>query len=272
MERLTRIEALLEEQGQRLSDLALGAESSYAPSRSSLQPMPSPSLVSASPASATSRTLEGHDIHADQAQFLIPYDHNTAAVSLLSLPIVRSLAGDYPKSYFYDIEETFPLPPPLDLIHQDPIAWPPAPDPGTLELLTDVYFAAVHPTYPLFTRQYFKSLYSSVLENGLTETPETAICLCVWALGCIFVSSTTPSARPPRDFDGLGLVFFKPALRLILSRTVWGFTPDVQICQALLLAASYIAHLGRPLHSWKMVHYASHKFLQLTHKYVCTTF
>ena len=256
---------MLEEQGQRLNDLALGATSSYAPSRSSLQPMPSPSLVAASPASVTSRTLEGHDIHGDQAQFLIPYDHSTAAVSLLSLPIVRSLAGDYPKNYFYDIEETSPLPPPLDLIHQEPIAWPPAPDPGILELLTDVYFTAVHPTYPLFTRQYFKTLYSNVLENGLTEDAETAICLCVWALGSIFVSNT-PSARLPRDFDTLGISFFVPALRLILCRTVWGFTPDVQICQALLLAASYIAHLGRPLHSWKMVHYASHKFLQLTHK------
>lgn len=59
---------------------------------------------------------------------------------------------------------------------------------------------------------------------------------------------------------------FQPALRLLLKWTVWGFQPSLPICQALVLAASFFAHLGRPLHSWRMAYFASHNFIFLYEK------
>ncbi|KAJ9132548.1 Fungal-specific transcription factor domain-containing protein [Pleurostoma richardsiae] len=264
VDRLSRIEALLEEQGQRLNDIAQGVPSPYGPNSLFLA---SSQGVAASPASTSARSVEGGtEAYLEHAQFLIPYDHSTAAVSLLALPAVRSLIGDFPKSYFYTIEENSSLPPPLDLLHPAPVSWP-GMDPGVLDSLTSTYFCVVHPNYPLFTQEYFKSLQASLLENGPSETAETAICFCVWALGSLAAGQPpVPSTQHLADQDDMGLEYFIPAWRIILCRTIWGFTPNLEICQALLLAGSYFAHLGKPLHSWKMIHFACHKFLQLFYK------
>jgi hypothetical protein len=182
------------------------------------------------------------------------------------------MVGEFPKNYFHDIEDALPLPQPLDILQSNDIQWPELESlgPNGLDRLAANYFACVHPNYPLFTEQDFARWRSHVFEHGLSETPETAICLGVWALGAI-APGDLPVPLPPSiqdEKDRLGLTFFQPALRLVLRWSVWGFKPNMTICQALLLAASYFAHLGRPLHSWKMVYFASLKFMFLFDKYV----
>lgn len=269
MERLTRIEALLEEHSMRLNDIALGTQGSFRPSRrSTLPPLNvSPQMSASSPVSV-SNASQGHlDAQLEQAQFLIPYGHTTSANALLSWPRLKSLAGDYPKDYFYNIEESLPLPPRLDLLYNSPDDWP-ALDPVLLDTLAQNYFSVAHATYPLFSPQTFRKWHSQLYENGPEETCETAICLCVYALGCL-VSPDDAPVNPELQIekDALGLQFFQPALQIILRRTMWGFQPTMENCQALLLGASYFAHLGRPLHSWKMVHYASDKLIFLLDKH-----
>ncbi|KAB5532610.1 hypothetical protein GE09DRAFT_371046 [Coniochaeta sp. 2T2.1] len=278
VERLTRIETLLEEQSQRLDDLVRGGGQEgfglFSPpgTRSSILPLEvshSPQFAGASPASAPNRSQENLlDRHLEQATFLIPYDHSTSANSLLAWPRVKALIGDYPEDYFFKLEQSLPLPPGLDLPNDNPEgsqlpAINPS-NPNVLESLTRNYFSVVHPNFPLFTYQEFRQWQAYLYEHGPEDTPETAICLCVYALGCLVSPREGHvDASVQAENDDLALQFFQPALTIILRHTVWGFRPRMEICQALILASSYFAHLGRPLHSWKMAVYASEKFISL---------
>jgi hypothetical protein len=280
VERLTRIEAILEEQSQRLDDIARGNSGTpglFSPqaTRLALDPFNvshSPQNAAVSP-SASSSSQENLDTQLEQAQFLIPYDHSTSANSLLSWPAVKPLIGDYPKDYFFRIEESLPLPRSLDILQEH--ALPdhlPTLSPNELESLVQNYFSAAHPNFPLFTYQTFQEWQAYLYEHGPENTPETAICLCVYALGCL-VSEVDEhiDAQVQAKKDQLALQFFQPALRIIIRLTVWSFRSRLEICQALLLAASCFAHLGRPLHSWKMGIYASSKYIYLQQKSVADT-
>lgn len=217
----------------------------------------SPQIPAASPLSASNRSLEAADVSFENAQFLIPTRHTATSTWLLSLPAIQSVIGEFPSTYFHELEESTPLPLPLDLVNPEPINWPSF-APELLQELADAYFRDVSPHLPLFSRQYYESLQSDLLENGPTQDIETAICLCIWALGRV-ASQSTQAAIPENESqpaEDLGLSFFQPALRIILSRSLWGFTPNLRVCQALFLAGTYFSYLGRPLHSWKMIYTA----------------
>ncbi len=196
---------------------------------------------------------------ADLTQFLIPKDHATVASALLAFPRARRLLGEYPRDFFFQLEETLPLPGLLDNIHGATQVWPSL-EPDVLEALSMNYFRYVHPHQPLFTHQSFSLWQDKLLQAQATDDITTAICFCVYALG-------TVSARSEdTEVEALGLEYFQPALRTILHHVIWGFRPNIAICQALLLAASYFSHLGRPLQSWRMAHYGSRIFLNLVER------
>jgi hypothetical protein len=277
VERLTRIEALLEEHGQQLKDIALHSGVPRGPIGSSFQPhsliFPPPHLALHSPSAAPAITpnrsqQENLDAHPDPAQFLIPYNHTASAMSLLSSGQLKSLVGDYPKEYLYSLEEDLPLPPPLGLLQNFSHDWPPL-DAGTLDSLARCYFMAAHPHFPLFTVQDLEGWQADLLKNGFDGSAETAICLCVYALGCL-VSTEGVDVSPEMqaEKDSVSLKFFYPAFRIILQETIWGFSPNMSTCQALILCSLYFAHMGRPLHSWKMAYFASLQFIQLLEEYV----
>lgn len=249
---------LLEEQGQRLNDMARGDHYAYTSTPASFPSFrSSPQIPAASPLSVSNRSLEAADVSFESAQFLIPPGHTATSIWLLSLPAIQSVIGDFPRTYFHELEESTPLPRPLDLVNPQPVNWPSF-APELLQKLADAYFRDVSPHLPLFSRQYYDILQNDLLENGPTEDIETAICLCIWALGCV-ASQSTEAAVPEHENDpaiDLGLDFFQPALRIILSKSTWGFTPNLKVCQALFLAGTYFSYLGRPLHSWKMIYTA----------------
>jgi len=279
VDRLTRIEALLEEQSQRLDDFARGVPQDtpglWSPRATrALNPLDlshSPQIGAASPASASNRSQENlldNRLH-EQAQFLIPYGHSTSANSLLAWPRVKALIGDYPEDYFFTIEESLPLPTclelPSDTEQESPLS---VLNPTVLDSLAHNYFSGVHPNFPLFSYQEFCGLHVNLCKHGPENTPQTAICLCVYALGCLVTPGDDHvDLDVQAKRDQLALQFFQTALRIILRHTVWSFRPRLEICQALILASSYFAHLGRPLHSWKMAMYASHKFMLLYDRY-----
>lgn len=217
----------------------------------------SPQIPAASPLSVSNRSLEAADVSFENAQFLIPMGHTATSIWLLSLPAIQSVIGEFPRTYFHELEESTPLPRPLDLVNPEPINWPSF-TPELLQELADAYFKDVSPHLPLFSRQYYEILQNDLLENGPTQDIETAICLCMWALGCV-ASHSAEAALPEHEnetAEDLGLNFFQPALRIILSKSVWCFTPNLRVCQALFLAGTYFSYLGRPLHSWRMIYTA----------------
>jgi hypothetical protein len=272
VDRLSRIEALLEEQSQRLSDIA---SSSTSPTpQSVLDPFKSsPRSLSATPAELSpilSRSGGESSLQAEPAHFLIPLEHYASANSLLSSPAVASLVGRYPQDYFYDIEEALPLPPQLDAMSLEnaPVSWPPLTI-NAVHTFTQNYFMLAHPNYPVFSQSTFDLMQGNMMEKGPTDSLNTAICYTVYALGCLVSRDREPGdsrAVHREKVTQLALQLFQPALRVILRRAIWGFRPNLEICQALVLTGSFFAHLGRPLHSWKMIYYSSFKYIFLLEK------
>ncbi|KAI1377745.1 hypothetical protein F4677DRAFT_444332 [Hypoxylon crocopeplum] len=254
IDRLARIESLLEHQSQQINQLSTRSSPvSYPTSQAdyfSTYQQQSDYL----PAS----TSAGIDHHLDSPQFLIPKGHATLPSTLLSLPKVRDLLGDYPRDFFFEVEEKLPLPGLLGSLYDSPLVWPSL-DLDNLDALADNYFRNVHPHHPLFTPSVFKSWQAQLIEEKDMEEIGTSICFCVYALGTV----CSDQGGNYESDETLGLQFFQPALRIMLHKLVWEFRSSIHLCQALLLAASYFAHLGRPLHSWKMAQFSSRTFLNL---------
>ncbi|KAK9776775.1 hypothetical protein AB5N19_10653 [Seiridium cardinale] len=254
-DRLARIEALLEQQSQQLRHLS----TSSTPTNASVVPFdynqsplfPQVSEFAEIPSFPQENTIES-------PAFLIPKGHTTLTTMLLSVPQVRDQLGDYPRDYFYKIEENQALPGTLQTPQSDRKTWPPLRQ-NILSRLSENYFRNVHPHHPLFSPGMFQVWQTRLIKKEAMANAEAAICLCVYALGAI----TTPIASTPDASDeALGLGFFRPALAMAIHEYTWNFKPDLAVCQALLLAGSYLSHLGRPVHSWRMVYFASQRFLQ----------
>jgi hypothetical protein len=264
-DRLSRIEAILEQQAQQLGDiLQLVGPASHA-SGVTLPPLYLPPELAAtpSPAIAANRLLaQPQAAVLDSHQFLIPPGHTTSPNSLLSSPPAKYLVGDYPTDYFFDIEERRPLPEQLDFLKDSDHEWPPL-NPNILDSLADGYFQAVHSHNPIFTREAFTQWKSEVYKNGPSDNMATAICCCVWALGALMAKGrafANPEQQTERD--ELALNLFRPALRVILCQSIWAFTPKIEYCQGLLLAGAFFSHSGRPLHNSRMVYFAARHFVE----------
>ncbi|KAI1265604.1 hypothetical protein F5Y18DRAFT_426696 [Xylariaceae sp. FL1019] len=244
IDRLSRIEALLEQQSRSIHQL-------------NSQPSHSPYSATLSDEVCRFMPLD-MNTSLETTQFLIPQNHATVATTLFSIPQVRDLIGTYPRDYFTRIEEKLPLPRLLDDFQDGPLILPNL-DQGCLDTLANDYFQYAHPHHPLFTRKTLGRWQAELLERQDTRSIRTAICLSAYALGTIS-SCHSENAEIP---ETLGLEYFQPAFKIIIKSVFLGFEPSIECCQALLLAASYLACLGRPLHSFKMIHFASRTFLRL---------
>lgn len=250
VDRLGRIEALLEQQSQQIYQLniRLGHSSSFADQLGH----------GSEKLGAIVRSHSVFNPSLEMSPFLIPQNHTALAGALLAIPQLREAIGDYPRDCFMRAEEKLPLPRLLDRLHDGPLVWP-ALDPHTVSTLATCYFQLVHPHQPLFTPRMFESWQKTLLETQNPDSIVTAICLCVYSLGALL----SPQHSHQKATETLGLEYFQPAFRIIIREVLWGFRPEILACQALLLAASYFAHLGRPLHSLRMGYFASMLFLNI---------
>ncbi|KAI0117783.1 hypothetical protein GGR51DRAFT_555067 [Nemania sp. FL0031] len=234
IDRLSRIEALLEQQSQQIYQLNV---------RSSQSPYPtSQSDYVGEKQNDPVRAPADTDPSLESPPFLIPKNHVALATTLLAFPQVRDLIGEYPRDYFFQVEEKLPLPGLLDRVHDGPLVWP-ALDPRTMDTLAAAYFQFAHPHQPLFTQRMFRSWQNMLLEAQNLDGITTSICLAVYALGALLSAQTSHQKAP----ETLGLEYFQPSLKILIREMLWEFRPNILTCQALLLAASYFAHLGRPL-------------------------
>ncbi|KAI1174638.1 hypothetical protein F4777DRAFT_378028 [Nemania sp. FL0916] len=249
IDRLSRIESLLEQQSQQIYQLNI---------RSSQSPYPtSQSDYVSEKQSEPVRLLTDVDPSLESSTFLIPKNHAAVATTLLAFPQIREVMGEYPRDYFFQVEEKLPLGL-LDQVHSGPLTWPPL-SADIMNTLAASYFQHVHPHQPLFTPRAFRSWQTRLLESHDLDGVTTSICLSVCALGALSSAQSSHQKAP----DTLGLEYFQPSIKIMIREVVWGFRPNILACQALLLASSYFAHLGRPLHSLRMAHFASRLFLNI---------
>ncbi|KAI0594029.1 hypothetical protein F4775DRAFT_596626 [Biscogniauxia sp. FL1348] len=253
IDRLARIETLLEQQSHQIYQLnTRSSPGSYPPSQTDYLTEHSQQY------DHIPSTVVEIDPGSDSPQFLIPRNHATLVTTLLSMPPVRDLLGEYPYDFFYQIEENLPLPEHLSSIFDSPLIWPHL-DPVILDKLAESYFRNCHPHHPLFTRSALKAWQTELLGARQLDNIDTSICFTVYALGAICASQEGNRKRN----DICGIEYFQPAFKIMVRDLVWSFRPNINTCLALSLAASYFSHLGRPLQSWRMTQFASRMFLTL---------
>ncbi|KAK8080005.1 C6 finger domain-containing protein [Apiospora hydei] len=225
VDRLSRIEALLEQQSQQLRHLSPQSSPAFSPSqRSGSFP-----LIHQAASSFLDPPHPSADDLQDAHQFLIPRGVSLTS-SLFLAPGIREQLGRYPRNFFSALEQS--------------------------HAFSITSFMCTRTT-PLFCPDVFSVWQTKATQNVAEYNIETAICLCVYALGTIAV----PIPEGEVNESTIGLQLFKPALQIILHVFTWSFQPSLTACQALLLASTYFGYLGRPLHRGKMAYFAARMFL-----------
>lgn len=181
----------------------------------------------------------------------IPFGHSTTTGSLLHMPQTSAILGQYPLDLFFRIEQRRPVPQELSLNisslpHLDNSTF----DRSITDSLVEQYFSLVNSQHPVLDATEFWSIYAQVPSNSVHR----ALCLIVLALAeaALQQQQTTKTlAWMP------GVLYFKPALSIILQQSLVSFGTDIALPQSLYLAALYYSYLARPLLAWKLVHMAS---------------
>jgi hypothetical protein len=189
----------------------------------------------------------------------IPAEHKTSSSYLLGLPAVKILVGEYPTNLFFLLESQSPLPPELS-----PEQWQNSLPPfqmerSLLDHLVATFFSSVHVSHPVLDQAEFTEIYERFLEKGADSSTESALCMTVFALGAVSslpIGSCDPQTSPN------GTKYMKYALPTLMLRSLWLFSFDLALAQALVLASVYFAYIVRPLHSWRLIYLATN-LLQL---------
>ncbi|CAG7952062.1 unnamed protein product [Penicillium salamii] len=187
--------------------------------------------------------------------FTIPFGHQTTTSSLLVLPQVRSLAGNFPHDIFFRVEASRPFLGDMFTMGSSNRYELPVLDRTITDRLLEQYFTLVHQFHPLLERDALMSQYQNALDRGLQLDEESALCLVALALGAI--------ASEPRQRNGEferetpGFVYFQPALNILFATWANSFGNNIVLAQGLVLSALYLLHLMRPLQGWRLIHMAS---------------
>ncbi|KAK2744637.1 hypothetical protein FQN57_004242 [Myotisia sp. PD_48] len=272
--RMERIEELLKSHSEAISALTRHVTVAPAPTilpeehpdiaaypLQSLSQIPNPSSNGAnanSPADSRHSGTHGAPRSAgspsyatDLPLFAIPQKHLTSTNSLLGLPTVKALVGEFPADFFFRLESQ----------RLSPAGWVSGPkdlpflNRDVTDLLVTTFFSVVHPCHPILDREEFFSLYEGVLANGLHLNLESALCLVVLALGV--VASQPPGADTRNGDWAPGMEYFQPALQILVSESTCSFGSSLLLPQGLIFGGVYFAYLTQPLHSWKLIHLAS---------------
>jgi hypothetical protein len=236
-ERLSNVESLLEEHSKLLHDL-----------RSRLDQSTGMSILSAnSPGSNLSFPIDAVSLTSDvgvpieHIHFLIPQQHRTSTNWLLSLPKIRDFLGKYPSDYFHEVEVNNPLPPELSYSNRN-FANVYNLQPHEAEPLIERYFTCTNFFYPVISQEELVHYHTTTEGDPIVS----ALVLLVCALGAL-------NYPEPSKAESNALQYFASAMQIINDQLAWSFKHSTRLAQALVLAASFLAHMGRPLHSWRCV-------------------
>ncbi|KAK7998139.1 alcohol oxidase protein [Apiospora arundinis] len=264
VDRLSRIEALLEQQSQQLQQLSVHSSPAFSPAqRSGSFP-----LLYQNTSSYSELPRPPEDNPQDTHHFLIPIGVCLTS-DLFSAPGVQEQLGEYPRNYFFSIEQKNALPSIIDPLNVGHMRWPVLSESVANELVNS-YFLHIHPHQPLFSTDAFGAWQRKASQNVPGYDIEVALCLCVYALGTI--AAHTHNLEGEENESTLGAEYFRTALQVILHNYTWSFKPDLITCQALLLASTYFGYLGQPLHCWKMAYLATRMFLDYLETYYQPSF
>lgn len=191
---------------------------------------------------------------ADLPPLTIPAKHKTSSNYLLCLPEMRALIGEYPTNLFFLLESKNPLPPELSLDGWTAPIPPVHIDRDVTDYLVSMFFVEVHPCHPVLDHDAFTATYARFLEEGVSSSVDSALCLIVLALGAVAIG---PHHATDFQTNCPGIQYIQAALPTLLSLSTWSFDWHMSVPQALVLASVYFAYIARPLQSWRLVYSAS---------------
>ncbi|ETI20930.1 hypothetical protein G647_07273 [Cladophialophora carrionii CBS 160.54] len=191
----------------------------------------------------------------------IPLGHQTSLSSLLTLPQMRSLVGDFPEEFVFLVEEDRPR----ALSLQDILAAPGEANQDWRNIERSVaddclerYHSAVHLYRPLFEWEGLKSQYDKTMREGLSDSSWSALFLAIFALG---ITASDPIDPTRLRWSGDELI--KQSLRLLFPSWAATFSGDLVLSQALVLCSLYFCYVAEPLMAWRLVHMASTSVQQM---------
>ncbi|KFA45569.1 hypothetical protein S40293_06598 [Stachybotrys chartarum IBT 40293] len=199
-------------------------------------------------------SLEARSDAAGSEPMNIPVQHKTSSSYLLGLPAMKALIGEYPPNLFFLLESRSQLPPELSL-DQWPTSLPSFQvEQMMLDHLVSSFFSLVHVCHPILDQTAFNKIYQGFLEKGADSSIESALCMVVFALGAV---STSPAGQCDPGNPPVGTEYMQYAIPTLMSRSLWSFSFDPILAQALVLASIYFAYIVRPLHSWRLIYSAT---------------
>ncbi|KIW21671.1 hypothetical protein PV08_02251 [Exophiala spinifera] len=200
-------------------------------------------------------------VKQDDAPLTIPLGHQTSTSSLLTLPQMRKLVGDYPEEFIFLVEENRPRPLSFQYDGGDDDDFE---DVQVIieRTLADEYFerylTLVHQFRPMFELDDLRARYEKTMDNGLEKNLQSALFLPILALGA---TALDPVDRSRVKYSGDMLT--KMALRILFPSWAVSFKGDLVLSQALTLCALYFCYVVEPLTAWKLVHMASTSIQQI---------
>lgn len=182
----------------------------------------------------------------------IPIGHLTTTGSLFCLESIRSLIGDYPEDFFFQIESSrrYVRETPNQNLTQMLNSL--AADRPRVEAALEKFFFEIHPHYPILDETKFPIFFDAVLSGSLHREIDAALCLVILALGELIWHSPDSKAD-----DELDCTFFTMAENILTSQSAASFELDTSLPSGLVYAAIYLCYLQRPLQAWKLIHMAS---------------
>lgn len=209
----------------------------------------------------------------------IPPGHEASSSSLLNLPQVQALVGEFPHEFFYRVEARHSQA--LDLhvdssyhhqggpnnrheaTHDNPSALPRIRR-ETTDALVELFWEEVHIFHPLFQQQAFYDCYKEAISHGLKQDAMSAVLLLTFALGALMRDNPRGRSCPPQhgcedEEKNLlpSLYYFKTAQRMLMALWTQSVGCNLVLSQGLFLCALYLIYLPQPLLSMKYVHLAS---------------
>ncbi|KAJ4375198.1 hypothetical protein N0V83_002284 [Neocucurbitaria cava] len=179
----------------------------------------------------------------------MPKTHNTAALNLLSSPMIRELV-----SRPYDPKILLQLEMSRDSVS---LGTSRGLDLSNTGAYVQAYFERVNVFYACVNPYTWSGHYQTALSHGFRDGPESCIVLLVLALGHAGSTGSITQQNPEKDPPGLA--YFTAA---------WSLLPSVMTrnnmvaAQCQILAAAYLVYLVRPVEAWNVLSGASMK-LQL---------
>lgn len=193
--------------------------------------------------------------HEQDEPLIIPIGHQTATVSLFAAPRIRTLIGEYPTDFFYQIEsqrslDTFAM----ELAALDFTR-------TTTDSLVASFFSRIYPDLPVLTKEFFYPVYDKVMNTGPTADSSTALVLVILALGSLAETSDSQTSQ--------SLAYFSAAHGILTAHWMTSFEASLTFPSALIYASVYLSYMVMPLRAWRLVQMASTSLQLMRMQYVC---